>query len=110
MGRTVEDANLLLQAQMGPNPHDPFSTMFLDELTQPLEPADLGCIRAMLSADLGIAAMSNDYRKIFSERTKIFQHHFAHAFTGNPDFTHGDNAFEVLRGGEFCRRSWGQSA
>ena len=83
MGRTVEDANLLLQAQMGPNPHDPFSTMFLDELTQPLEPADLGCIRAMLSADLGIATMSNDYRKIFSERTKIFQHHFAHAFTGN---------------------------
>ena len=101
MGRTVEDANLLLQAQMGPNPHDPFSTMFLDELTQPLEPADLGCIRAMLSADLGIAAMSNDYRKTFYERTKIFQHHFAHAFTGNPDFTQGDNAFEVLRGVNF---------
>ena len=37
----------------------------------------------------------------FSERTKIFQHHFAHAFTGNPDFTHGDNAFEVLRGVNF---------
>jgi len=101
MGRTVEDANLLLQAQMGPNPHDPFSTMLLDELTQPLEPADLGCIRAMLSADLGIAAMSNDYRKTFYERTKIFQHHFAHAFTGNPDFTQGDNAFEVLRGVNF---------
>ena len=108
MGRTVEDANLLLQAQMGPNPHDPFSTMFLDELTQPLEPADLGCIRAMLSADLGIAAMSNDYRKIFSERTKIFQHHFAHAFTGNPDFTHGDNAFEVLRGVNFVAAHGGR--
>jgi Asp-tRNA(Asn)/Glu-tRNA(Gln) amidotransferase A subunit family amidase len=55
----------------------------------------------MLSADLGSAAMTKDYRKIFAERTKIFQHHFAHASTGDPDFTHGDNAFEVLRGVNF---------
>ena len=101
MGRTVDDANLLLQAQTGPNPHDPFATIFADELAPPLEMADLGSIRAMLSADLGSAAMSNDYRKIFAERTKIFQHHFAHAFTGDPDFTHGDIAFEVLRGVNF---------
>ena len=101
MGRTVDDANLLLQAQMGPNPHDPFSTMFADELALPLKTADLGSIRAMLSADLGSAAMSNDYRKIFTERTKIFQHNFAEAFVGDPDFTHGDNAFEILRGVNF---------
>ena len=101
MGRTVDDANLLLQAQMGPNPHDPFSTMFADELALPLKGADLGSIRAMLSANLGSAAMSNDYRKIFIERTKMFQHHFAYAFKGDPDFTHGDNAFEVLRGVNF---------
>ena len=101
MGRTVDDANLLLQAQMGPNPHDPFSTMFAEELALPLKGADLGSIRAMLSANLGSAAMSNDYRKIFIERTKMFQHHFAYAFIGDPDFTHGDNAFEVLRGVNF---------
>ena len=101
MGRTVDDANLLLQAQMGANPHDPFSSNFTDELTLPLKAADLGSIRAMLSADLGSAAMTKDYRKIFAERTKIFQHHFAHASTGDPDFTHGDNAFEVLRGVNF---------
>ena len=101
MGRTVDDANLLLQAQMGPNPHDPFSTMFADELTLPLKGADLGSIRAMLSANLGSAAMSNDYRKIFIERTKMFQHYFAYAFIGDPDFKHGDNAFEVLRGVNF---------
>ena len=101
MGRTVDDANLLLQAQMGPNPHDPFSTNFTDELALPLKAADLGCIRAMLSANLGSAAMSEDYRKIFIERTKMFKHHFAHAFMGDPDFTHGDNAFEVLRGVNF---------
>ena len=62
---------------------------------------DLGSIRAMLSANLGSAAVSNDYRKIFIERTKMFQHHFAYAFIGDPDFTHGDNAFEVLRGVNF---------
>ena len=101
MGRTVDDANLLLQAQMGPNPHDPFSTMFAEELALPLKGSDLGSIRAMLSANLGSAAMSNDYRKIFIERTKMFQHHFAYAFIGDPDFTHGDNAFEVLRGVNF---------
>ena len=101
MGRTVDDANLLLQAQMGTNPHDPFSTMFAEELALPLKGADLGSIRAMLSANLGSAAMSNDYRKIFIERTKMFKHHFAHAYMGDPDFTHGDNAFEVLRGVNF---------
>ena len=101
MGRTVGDANLLLQAQMGPNPHDPFSTMFTDELALPLKAADLGCIRAMFSANLGSAAMSKDYCKIFIERTKMFKHHFAHAFMGDPDFTDGDNAFEVLRGVNF---------
>ena len=108
MGRTVDDAYLLLQAQMGPNPHDPFATMFVDELAQPLEAADLGSLRAMLSANLGSAAMSNDYRKIFSDRTNIFQHHFAQAFTGSPDFTHGDNAFEVLRGVNFVAAHGGR--
>ena len=101
MGRTVDDANLLLQAQMSRNLHDPFSAKFADELALPLKAIDLGSIRALLSADLGSAAMSNAYRKIFTERSKIFQHHFAHASTGDPDFTHGDNAFEVLRGVNF---------
>ena len=106
MGRTVDDANLLLQAQMGPNPHDPFSTMFAEELALPLKGADLGSIRAMLSANLGSAAMSNDYRKIFLlSGPKCFSI-ILYAFMGDPDFTHGDNAFEVLRGVNFCRRSW----
>ena len=37
MGRTLDDANLLLPAQMGPTPHDPFATMFADELALPLK-------------------------------------------------------------------------
>ena len=101
MGRTVDDANLLLQAQMGTNPYDPFATASSDELAAPLEAADLGSIRAMLSADLGSATVCDDYRQIFAARTAIFKHHFADATNADPDFTDGDNAFEVLRGVNF---------
>ncbi|MEK9849057.1 MAG: amidase [Candidatus Puniceispirillum sp.] len=101
MGRTVDDANLLLQAQMGTNPYDPFATAPPDELAAPLEAADLGSIRAMLSADLGSATVCDDYRQIFAARTALFKHHFADATNADPDFTDGDNAFEVLRGVNF---------
>ncbi len=101
MGRTVDDACLLLQAQAGPNPHDPFSTAPVLELHSPLEDADLGSIRAMITPDLGSAAMSKSYRDIFSKRTGMFRHHFAAAIDASPDFTDGDNCFEVLRGVNF---------
>ena len=101
MGRTVDDAYMLLQAQAGVNPHDPFSTAPLTDLESPLEQADLGSIKAMITPDLGSAAMSNAYRSIFAERTGLFRHHFAQAFDASPDFTDGDNCFEVLRGVNF---------
>ena len=101
MGRTVDDAYLLLQAQAGPNPHDPFSTSAAEELTAPLEHADLGSIRAMITPDLGSAAMSDAYRGIFADRSRLFRHHFATSLDASPDFTDGDNCFEVLRGVNF---------
>ena len=101
MGRTVDDACLLLQAQAGPNPHDPFSTAPVPELHSPLEDADLGSIRAMITPDLGSAAMSRSYRDIFTGRAGMFRHHFAAAIDSHPDFTDGDNCFEVLRGVNF---------
>ena len=101
MGRTVDDAYLLLQAQMGVDPHDPFSTAPDMDLFAPLEAADLGSITAMISADLGAAPMSKSYRSIFAERVGIFGRYFATADQGSPDFTDGDNCFEVLRGVNF---------
>ena len=101
MGRSVDDAYMLLQAQAGVNPHDPFSTAPVTDLESPLEQADLGSIKAMITPDLGSAAMSNAYRSIFAERTGLFRHHFAQAFDASPDFTDGDNCFEVLRGVNF---------
>ena len=101
MGRTVDDAYLLLQAQMGVDPHDPFSTAPDVDLFTPLEAADLGSIKAMITNDLGAAPMSKSYRSIFAERVETFSHYFASANHGTPDFTDADNCFEVLRGVNF---------
>ena len=101
MGRTVDDAYLLLQAQMGVDPHDPFSTAPDVDLFTPLEAADLGSIKAMITNDLGAAPMSKSYRSIFAERVETFSRYFASANHGTPDFTDADNCFEVLRGVNF---------
>ena len=101
MGRTVDDAYLLLQAQMGVDPHDPFSTAPDMHLFAPLESADLGSIKAMITPDLGSAPISKSYRSIFAERVGIFSGHFAATLDSDPDFTDGDNSFEVLRGVNF---------
>jgi len=101
MGRTVDDAYLLLQAQIGVDQHDPVSTSPDIDLFAPLEGADLGSIRAMITADLGAAPMSKSYRSLFAERVSVFSRHFATRVEGNPDFTDGDNSFEVLRGVNF---------
>ena len=101
MGRTVDDAYLLLQAQMGVDAHDPFSTMPDMDLFAPLKSADLSSIKAMITPDFGTAPMSKSYRSIFAERVSIFSGHFAATLDGNPDFTDGDNSFEVLRGVNF---------
>ena len=101
MGRTVDDAYLLLNAQAGPNPHDPFATNERIHLPLRIQTADLGSIRAMITTDLGAAPMASAYRAIFSERMSQISHHFAAVIDDNPDFVDGDNCFEVLRGVNF---------
>ncbi len=108
MGRTVEDAHMLLRAQAGSNPRDPFATYHVDNVHGRLETADLGSIRAMISPDLGAAVMSKAYRDIFAERLSHVRHHFAAAFDGTPDFKDGDNCFEVLRGVNFVAAHGGR--
>jgi Asp-tRNA(Asn)/Glu-tRNA(Gln) amidotransferase A subunit family amidase len=101
MARTVDDAYLLLQAQMGFHPHDPFSGVPDFDLLTPLQAADLSDVRAMISADLDKAPMSDAYRGIFTSRLDLIRHHFASAEDGDPDFRDADNCFEVLRGVNF---------
>jgi len=98
MGRTVNDAALLLAAQVSVDPHDPFSTDVDPALLDPLTPADLSSVRVAISADLGGAPVSKAYRTLFSERTASFRHVFPEAQDRDPDFTDVHSCFEVLRG------------
>ena len=101
MGRTVDDAYLLLQAQSGPNLHDPFSSNFQDPSCTPLKDIDLGCVRAMFTPNLGSAIVSKKYKEIFNQRSSLFRKYFGAASDENPNFANGDNCFEVLRGVNF---------
>jgi len=98
MGRTISDAALLLSAQVSIDPRDPFSVDLDPALLDPLTPADLGSVRAAISADLGNAPMSAAYRDIFKARSGMFRNVFADAEDRDPDFTDVHTCFEVLRG------------
>jgi amidase len=53
MGRTVEDAHLLLSAQADYDPRDPFSQPGVTGLAAPLHEIDLGSLRVAVTPDLG---------------------------------------------------------
>ena len=101
MGRNVADAALLLAAQTSVDPRDPFSTGIDASLLDPIQDADLGSIRAIISADLGAAPVSNAYRALFEERVSTFRHVFAGAEDRDPNFEGVHECFEVLRGVAF---------
>ena len=101
MGRNVADTALLLAAQTSVDPRDPFSTGIDASLIDPIQDADLGPIRAVISTDLGVAPVSNAYRALFKERTSTFRHVFADAEDRDPNFDGVHECFEVLRGVAF---------
>ena len=101
MGRTVDDAYILLQAQSGTNLHDPFSARLQESYCSPLTDIDLGSVRAMFTPNLGSAVVSKKYKEIFNQRSKHFRKYFGTTFDESPDFINGDNCFEVLRAVNF---------
>lgn len=101
MGRNVADTALLLAAQTSVDPRDPFSTGIDASLIDPIQEADLGSIRAIISADLGVAPLSKAYRALFEERVGTFRHVFAGAEDRDPNFDGVHECFEVLRGVAF---------
>ena len=99
MGRTVQDAYLLLRAQADLDIRDPFTSEQALALPEQLPAADLGAVHAAFSADLGCAPVDHGMRKLFEDRTALFSGVFAEAATTAPDF--GDDVhevFEILRG------------
>ncbi len=98
MGRTVQDAHLLLQAQVDHAIRDPFSHAVDPRLFGALDGLDLGSIRAAISTDLGCCPIDNGIRATFKERTDMFRGVFAEAQDRDPDMGDMHRLFEVFRG------------
>ena len=98
MARSIEDAHLLLMAQIGVDKADPFSSSDCLSLPGRLHGVDLGTIRAAFSPDLGCAPVDNRIREVFRARAKTFRGVFADAQDRAPDFANVHEVFEILRG------------
>ncbi|MFM2421821.1 MAG: hypothetical protein RL291_351, partial [Pseudomonadota bacterium] len=96
MARTVDDALLLLRAQMGFVRADPFSagqTIKLDKL----KTAELSKLRIAVTPDLGVAPVSNAVRAAFDARLKILKRATKTLGKTQPDFSGVHEVFDVLR-------------
>ncbi len=101
MGRTVADLHLLLRAQAVEDRRDPFCSDAGARIPAQLTAADLGKLRAAVSADLGCAPVDADIARIFKERVPHFASAFREVSWQAPDFSGVHEMFEVHRGVQF---------
>lgn len=101
MGRSVADAHLLLRAQAGSDPRDPFAVNRVHALPDELQPADLSAMKVAWSEDLGCAPIDNDIRKLFRSRIRTFSSAFGEFFERDMQMDDVHETFEVLRGVNF---------
>ena len=101
MARSVEDAHLLLRAQLDLDKDDPFSSDDLLRIPEALSGVDLGSLKVAFSADLGCAPLDKKIAKVFESRKSAFSHLFAETQTRDPDLPHVHEAFEILRAVQF---------
>ena len=101
MGRTVDDAALLLSAIAGYDTRDPLSGPIDPSTFRALPPVDLASLRVATSEDLGFAPVAAEIRATFRERAARFGHLFR-SFEQRPlAFDGADLAFEVVRAASF---------
>lgn len=102
MGRTVEDAHLLLKAQIDLDKRDPFSSDDVMRIPEALSGLDLSGLNVAYSEDLGgLAPVDNDIREVFRSRIKAFSHVFATATEASTDLSNAHDIFEIQRGINF---------
>jgi Asp-tRNA(Asn)/Glu-tRNA(Gln) amidotransferase A subunit family amidase len=97
MGRSVEDAHLLLRAQMAPDRRDLFSPGESARIPTRLNGADLGRLRVAVSSDLGCAPVDRAIADVFRSRTRVFGPAFREVEERAPDFGPVHETFETLR-------------
>jgi Asp-tRNA(Asn)/Glu-tRNA(Gln) amidotransferase A subunit family amidase len=101
MGRTVEDAHLLLRAQIGEDRRDVFSSGDGARIPARLSGADLGRLRVAVSADLGCAPVDKAIADVFRARVKLFGGVFREVVERAPEFGDVHRIFEILRAVQF---------
>ena len=97
MGRTVDDAYLLLRGMMTLNRLDPFSSREAIDWPERLEPADLAGVRLAFTADFGEAPVAKMIRRVFAGRVKQFAGAFLGADEATPDYSGIHDVFDVHR-------------
>jgi Asp-tRNA(Asn)/Glu-tRNA(Gln) amidotransferase A subunit family amidase len=98
MGRTVDDAHLLLRAQLDIDRRDVYSSRDACAIPAELEAVDLSTVRVAFSSDLGCAPIDKDIAATFWAKVEKFRGVFASACNRDPEMTGVHQAFEVLRG------------
>jgi Asp-tRNA(Asn)/Glu-tRNA(Gln) amidotransferase A subunit family amidase len=107
MARNVADVCLLLSAMVSDNSADPLAmtvhgrTMRSAEEFAAPAPIDPSHLRVALSPDLGFAPVERHIATVFREKTALFRDMFGVVEAAQPDCTHADEAFEVLRAVNF---------
>jgi Asp-tRNA(Asn)/Glu-tRNA(Gln) amidotransferase A subunit family amidase len=102
MGRTMEDAYMLLRAQVALDRGDPFSSMDAYDWPEKLVPADLSMIRAAITPDFGQAPIDKMIRSVFNARAQKFGKVFLDASETCPDYAGVHDVFEIHRGLSFA--------
>jgi Asp-tRNA(Asn)/Glu-tRNA(Gln) amidotransferase A subunit family amidase len=101
IGRNVEDALLLLRAQISDDSRDPFAGPVEPERFSQLEPVDLASLRVAVSADLGGAPLDPRLRDTFCARIGLIAGDFGSCEWRDPNMEGADEAFEIIRAVNF---------
>jgi amidase len=97
MGRTVEDAALLLSAQVSSDRRDPLAGRTDGSDFAALRPIDLSSLRVAVSEDLGFAPVDRRIRETFRARVSVLGSAFKSCEVRDPDMAGANEAFEIVR-------------
>ncbi|MDQ3457697.1 MAG: amidase family protein [Deinococcota bacterium] len=101
MARAVEDALLLLSAQVSDDHRDPLAGPASPAGFATISPVDLSGLRVAVSEDLGFAPIERRIRETFAERVALFRSAFKSCAPRNPDMRGATEAFAATRALEF---------
>jgi Asp-tRNA(Asn)/Glu-tRNA(Gln) amidotransferase A subunit family amidase len=96
MGRDLDDTLLLLQAQTGRHPDDPWAQGLVPPPANAAE-ADLAALRVAMSPDLGCAPVDDGVRATFARKLAAVQGAFGRLESQDPDFGPVHEVFDVTR-------------